>query len=364
VACGLFAALGCDIDRVTVCAAGSSVAVGTRGAALLNGSEQGDFAALGPEEEAAVVHLEAHDIAGQQLGSCTGIAVGARAVLSAGHCVPEAVTARVVVSIGASADAADRRVEAVLAGRHPELDLSVLELSSDAPALAPFPLASRLPEPGSVVQLAGFGEDELGQLGHRRFVAEEVTRVDPDSIVVDGHGRSGACRGDSGGPLIVRDWDGGAAVAGILSGGNVGCTGVDRYTRVDLARAWISSVAALEPNQPVCGRLDSVGRCFGGLATWCEGHALRARRCSDGTACGWDVAAAGFRCVAPAVDPCAGIDDHGRCDGAVLVRCSSGVLEESDCQLCEARCERDPKTGTAACESDRSGWPGTASQVE
>jgi len=353
VACATLATQGCDIDRVIVCSVAAPTAIATRGAALLNGSERGEFAALGPADEAAVVHVDARDASGGQLGSCSGTAIGERWVLSAAHCVPEGTVA-ISVSIGANAGAPERRIEAQVAGRHPQLDLGVIELSPDALVPSTLPLATRVPDVGAVVQLAGFGEDGLGVLGHRRFVAEEVTAVDPDSIVVDGQGRSGACRGDSGGPLMVRDRDGGVAIAGVLRGGNVTCAGVDRYVRVDVARDWISSVATLQPSRPGCGALKPVGRCFEGMATWCQEGGLRSESCTNGLACGWDVRFSGFRCVEPAADPCDGVDDRGLCEGSVLLRCIAGALQESDCESCGAACARDPKTGTAACERELS----------
>jgi hypothetical protein len=347
VSCATLAIVGCGTDRLIICA-GSTIGSGR--AALLNGSEQAEFLGLAPTEQAAIVQLETNAASGEALGSCSGVAIGARWLLSAAHCVPEGDSARIVISLGQNAHAPEGRLEAVLVSRHPDLDLSVLELAEDAPELTPLPLSSRLPAQGSVVQLAGFGEDELGQLGRRRFLAEVVSAVEPESIVVDGGGRSGACRGDSGGPLLVRDWNGSAAIAGVLRGGDLACTGVDRYTRIDLARAWIDAHVRPASASAACGTISSEGRCFEGLATWCQAGALQAQACGAGLQCGWDSSAGGFRCVVPAADPCAGVDDRGRCAGPLLVRCNMGVLERIDCATCGSSCGRDPESGTVACE--------------
>jgi secreted trypsin-like serine protease len=63
--------------------------------------------------------------------------------------------------------------------------------------------------------------------------------------VVDGEGRTGACAGDSGGPLLVADSSGQARVAGVLDRGSADCLGLDLYTRIDALADWIERVSAL-----------------------------------------------------------------------------------------------------------------------
>jgi secreted trypsin-like serine protease len=94
---------------------------------------------------------------------------------------------------------------------------------------------------GKTVQLSGFGLTEDGRTGRLHFVAEPVVDVTDRTIEVNGFQRSGACTGDSGGPLLASDENGLAALIGILAQGDNRCTGSDRYTRIDIVRDWLAS---------------------------------------------------------------------------------------------------------------------------
>lgn len=92
---------------------------------------------------------------------------------------------------------------------------------------------------GRLVQLAGFGTDVLSPPGPRRFLVETLKRVMEESLLVDGQGKSGACAGDSGGPLLMRARSGAPVVVGILSKGSPSCMGEDIYVRVDKVSSWL-----------------------------------------------------------------------------------------------------------------------------
>ncbi len=72
-------------------------------------------------------------------------------------------------------------------------------------------------------------------------MTERVTSVEESFIITDGAGVSGACNGDSGGPLLTRDASGELQLAGVLSGGSASCTGVDEYVRADAIADWATA---------------------------------------------------------------------------------------------------------------------------
>lgn len=232
---------------------------------------------------------------------------------------------------------------------HPELDVLVHVLHS---ACGPLPPGLPLMQDTGALQirdrlvLAGYGETELYLRGELRFVVEELAEVSAQELVVDGKGRSGACGGDSGGPLLSRDLgaQGRVAVAGILSQGDASCRGRDRYVRVDAFEDWLAtSFGVFEPDPSACGALDSTGRCFDGGAVWCEADQLMSRRCPVGTSCGWSDSDQGYRCVAQSA--CRG-DGLGACEEGMLFRCARGVAGREECP---SGC-RYQSNGAATCD--------------
>jgi hypothetical protein len=200
------------------------------------------------------------------------------------------------------------------------------------------------------VDIAGFGVDTDGvPVTSLNFLAERIARVDAETVVVDGHGRTGACIGDSGGPMLLRDKTGSLAVAGVLSEGAGTCTGEDHYVRADLLRAWVSATDGVTTGSGSCGSVTPVGFCRQGRPIWCEGGTLTSVSCAAGTACGFSAHAGGYRCVAPQGDACAGVDDLGKCDGDLARVCREGRVDETDCSACGAACAWNASTGRYDC---------------
>ena len=83
--------------------------------------------------------------------------------------------------------------------------------------------------------------------GELRFAEEPIAEIGPLEISMDGQGRTGACAGDSGGPLLVADGSGSPRIAGVLSAGSVDCLGVDLYVRSDSFLRWVEAKIADEP---------------------------------------------------------------------------------------------------------------------
>jgi hypothetical protein len=197
------------------------------------------------------------------------------------------------------------------------------------------------------VEIAGHGVTEQGLEMGLRFVVESVYEIEEDSIRVTGGDISGACVGDSGGPLLMRSATGAAKVVGALSTGSATCVGKDRFSRVDLAVELRDAIAefAVEPSE--CGAITSAGACFGMLAVWCSGTTLDAESCDH---CGWSIADSGFRCVKAEEDPCEGLGSVGRCDGEFALTCVDGEVEATECEArCGVTCRRSQRNGQAAC---------------
>ena len=194
---------------------------------------------------------------------------------------------------------------------------------------------------GVELLLAGFGEDEAGAAGVRRYVPEPVVEEDSSWLVVDGGASHGACAKDSGGPLLSVVEGAGASVVGLLSAGSATCRGKDRYLRASSLTGWLDATMAAIEADP-CNGIGAEGTCTDGQAKWCAGAVLESEICSDHRLCGWSEQVNGYRCLADGEDPCRGAGPAGTCDGNVLLRCDRGTLLETDCAACGRQCVSGP----------------------
>ena len=244
------------------------------------------------------------------------------------------------------------------------IDTTLIELTQEArvslPSVVPIPIINETLGAswiGTMAEIAGYGEQEPGSpvpFGQREFSAEPIASIDATYVTVNGEGAHGACFGDSGGPVMVMASDSVVRVAGDLTNGDGNCIGLDNYTRIDTQQAWIEGyTGGGNPGQP-CGSVTSEGRCFsnGTQASWCgPNNLLVGETCTNGTACGWDAGANGYRCIAGA-DPCGGVDGFGVCEGEVARWCDHGQPRVRDCATCDGQiCDSNANTGVV-CVAD------------
>ncbi len=205
-------------------------------ARIYYGSDAPEALELDPGQRMSIVAVYPDD----REAICSGVVVADGVVVTARHCVEghtlESLNVGTWSSTGWQATVRDAEV-------HPVLDVAVVWIDpDDTPrALDPIPLLERALDDhwlGAHVELAGHGATEFGELGQLRFATEPIVALNANTIVVDGHGDSGACNGDSGGPLLAYDDEERVRVIGILDSGHTSCVRDDHYTRVDVLAHW------------------------------------------------------------------------------------------------------------------------------
>ncbi len=340
----VYAALGCNYGFVEE----TCDIINSTERALVNATRAPHFLHISIEQRGAIGLVKSDRTPRSHF--CTATLIGPRWAITAAHCdrggdmefvfiQPNGTQAAVVV--------AEHLIP------HPELDLLLVELSSETdqesvsiPWVTDSDVATLV---GNPVLLAGFGETLNGPSKSLLFLTEQVVRVDEDKIVVDGVGQSGACTGDSGGPLLTRAVDGRIRIAGVLAKGDSSCTGVDEYIRLDRVNDWLRSLIgdAPIPASETCAGLSFLGECHGETAVWCEQERVQIDRCQNALLCGWSTSVEGYRCVAD--DPCEGIDSFGSCLDDTAMSCEKGIPNSVHCDDCDDICRRDPVTGKAKC---------------
>lgn len=225
------------------------------------------------------------DFRGDEVGQCSGTVIAANLVLTAGHCaenvqsgvVNEASGYRVstgnvdwaATGAGVQVSAVSRVIVCSCFDRHTLVgDVALLQLST--PTTAPAITLAPNPPGGTAAVLAGWGKTFSTQqipveqlqwaptLVQRPQWCEGVASLfsapsDVCAIYPPAH-QTGACEGDSGGPLLIVDPSapGGMAQIGVTSHGSLDCatTRPSVFTRVDSVSDWVSGWAQALASSP------------------------------------------------------------------------------------------------------------------
>jgi hypothetical protein len=217
--------------------------------ALYSGSADAGDAAAFPAPQVPIGALVTSNDASVVV--CTATVIGAGIGLTAAHCGGIGMLA---FRVGETATPVPVRDPIV----HPFLDVMAFAFDDTGlPTTQPLALfggsIGRGWE-GELVTLAGVGETETGDTGQLRFVREPIVDVNATEIRVDGMGRSGACGGDSGGPVLIADRDGMFRVAGVLDRGAPSCLGVDVFIKVEAFAEWLHATTGISAAASPCER--------------------------------------------------------------------------------------------------------------
>ncbi len=144
--------------------------------------------------------------------ACTGALIHPEIVLTAAHCVPGDVTA--TVRFGERASTASQLAETEYCRANPSFfgtgdgdDYGFCKLATPITNIPIIPIAYGCEEtilgPGTQITHVGFGVDENGDSGRKKFVTLNVQSEGGGEIITGSNGE-GICSGDSGGPVFVK----------------------------------------------------------------------------------------------------------------------------------------------------------------
>jgi V8-like Glu-specific endopeptidase len=330
---------------------------------IVNGTDTWDTSVVSlTEGQALAVGAILGLYEGEWYNVCTATVVSPNVVLTAAHCFYDWMYDRWITAsetrfaLGDDAAAPLAVFEPSSLNIHPEWsywaedlalhDVSVLvfdaPLTDTLPGLVPIAASCEELDPAAVlnqrVQVVGFGMTDPEDVSNTRrwWTTEELVELTTFDFIVDGHGVTGICYGDSGGPTLHADpASGEVRVIGTASWGDPTCVDTDHYARTDHSCDFIESFIDVDH----CGGETWEGRCSGDTVIYCEDDGVVYRDCrSLGTVCG---AVDGLmRCVG-GVDPCDGETVEGRCDGDRAIWCDGVSVLSEDCSLDGRICSLD-----------------------
>ena len=283
---GARAVLACAVLVATIVA--PSAAGATSGASRALRRQRAHAAVIGgqPAEPGTFPWMAyVLDFRGNEVGQCSGTVVAPNLVLTAGHCaedvqtgvVNEASGYRVLTgNVDWAAPETEKQVSDVTRvipcpcfDRHTTVgDVALLQLST--PTTAPVVTLASTPHGGTGALLAGWGKTYFQQgtpverLQWARTVVQrpescerEASQFSPASEVCaieEPDRQTGACNGDSGGPLLVAEPSvaGGMVQIGVASHVYNECatTSPSVFTRVDAISAWVRGWAQALASAP------------------------------------------------------------------------------------------------------------------
>lgn len=222
-------------------------------------------AIVGGADAPAAIAAQTVMIVSTRGSACSGAVIARDLVLTAGHCVQPAANYAVVVREAGAQNVVEvarsvlhpRFDPALFAARKPSPDLAIVKLAKPLPAQF---RAARLerepakPHPGDRYTLAGFGvsaENDGSSAGKVRSLILPVigNTIDSTGIIMTRlsakSGKpSGACTGDSGGPVFRNDHLA-AIIAWSTGTGDRECGNVTGATLVAQQIGWIAATVKL-----------------------------------------------------------------------------------------------------------------------
>ena len=247
------------------------------------------------------------------MGNCTGSLVHPEMVIYAAHCgtsYPEVWFGE--TNAGRTRTVATTGCQALPGGGIPGAgdDFAFCRLATpvtDVPIVPPLMgTETSILQPGQAVTLAGFGFDEFGNIGTKRWVDTTINSITAANEAFiggsPGGGSPDTCQGDSGGPVYVQLADGTWRVFGITSYGGACGTG-GYYSMMHIGMEWFEQQSGLDitPCHTASGNFHfGAPDCIGenpttrGSGSWttgcgtgsssntcCEGQAFGTTGCSD-----------------------------------------------------------------------------------
>lgn len=205
-----------------------------------------------PSGDEAVVCLSA-----DTLPLCSGVLIGARTVLTAGHCI-EALGPGVPYFVNLGPDCTrpvarlaveEQRAHPSYTGEGKPFDLGLIKLRV-ASTVTPLHFSSAAFDSalqGKTIRHVGYGtnqESPMAGRGERRTVSHALLRFD-DDFAWSGDATANTCLSDSGGPMLLEE-----EVLAIVSDGP-DCHSESADQRIDRGREWIDATfAEFEPAAP------------------------------------------------------------------------------------------------------------------
>jgi hypothetical protein len=216
---------------LTPCGVVSGVITGDT--AIVNGS-------VCTDSTASVAYLKLKDKDGNLYATCSGTVISSTAVLTAAHCLADTVSLSINFGSKEIPAASFSYSPGYNGTASDSIDVGVVIASSPlGQPIVPL-LSSRDPQKDETVVIAGYGQSTLGTgAGTLRAGSTTLSEVGTYYLVTNaGLNGSGACPGDSGGPLLVSI-SGHWVVAGVASTLTPPCVvATNRFLNIRNSAAW------------------------------------------------------------------------------------------------------------------------------